>query len=1639
MKKLWLLVVALIVTCGVFAQTPVNDDCAGLIDLGAAPVCPPDIFNNVNATPSNIGNDNAPSCFNSGTAERDVWFMFTCPDTLFDFRITVTGVGGNGIQNPEFAVYRGDCIFDGLAELLCAKADLGENSVFLDVTGLTPGIMYFIRVSDYSATATPNSGDFTLCVGPIPPVNNIDDGGSTLCEGTLFDTGGPDGDYSSNEDNTFVICPNQPNGCITFTLNYYNIEPGFGASSDALTFYDGPNTSAPVLAQIQGGGFGDIAPAAGGGVCFQVQATSGCLTVQFTSDGVVEQEGFMGQWECSTQPCVPPSSLTVNTTITNTQIIDAVSTAATTVTVADINCANNAYGTFEFATDNNELGLKKGLVLTSGDANLVVGPNFFTNAGLGNGGGSDPDLEYLSIQQGNGLPTNDACVVELDVFVATNELTFEYVFGSDEYPEYAYSNFNDIFAFLVSGPGIVGDPGLINSAKNIAVLPGTNLPIQINNVNNLLNWQYYRNTEISQTLEYDGLTSDSLGVKKSLTARTAVIPCNTYRLKLAVADRGDSAFDSGVFVSDIQGGTPDLAVQFASGIDYFIEDCSGADDFLVISLSSPVEETTSFVVNIGGTATLGVDYLLNIPNVITFLPGQTTLTFPITPLDDNLVEGNETITISLSNNFGCGTVVYKTITIDLKDNVEVLVNGGDTLFVCAGATLQLEATGAANYFWAPPGAVSNPFIGTPTITPTNDIWLEVTGTIATCVDKDSVFIKIIAPTLDAEALTPVNICQGNSVTLIANNNVNNMGLTWTPAAGLNSTTAGTVIATPSVTTTYKVTLAIAGCTLTDEVVVNVDTLFFPDFFVTDTTICENYSVNLAEVLTSSTSYSWTPNAGLDDPTSSGPLATPNTSTIYTLTATSANNYCSSTASVTVNVIAADVDITGPGYVELCLGDTLFLSAQSAPNTSVVQWSPAFYVNTPTGPNVFTVPDESYTLTATYNVNGCIVYDSVQIRVDSLPFSAITRVPDKSIYCPGDTIYLISKTYEPASFPDMEHEWALFGGQLTPVENWNMVIVATATNTFERLTTNRGCSRLDTVPVPVATPPQLFISYNPPAVCPGEQVQLNLIVDPPGTVIEWTSDQTLSCTDCLNPTVTPTGTASYTVKATEADCPSEVSVTIPVLPLPTLGLPVNPVICPGQQQLLNQALPQPGVLYAWTSEPPGFVSSQANPVVSPDQTTTYTVTAEGPGFCQTTEIVTVTVAQVAELQATSSTFVCLGQTAEIVLTVTPPGTAIQWQSAQQLSCQNCLNPTVVPTGTDTYTVTTPQATCPDTLTFTIPVLPLPILSLAQNPSICLGTAVILNTAPPEPNITYTWTSTPSGFVSGVANPAVSPTQTTTYTIVANGPGVCEVQQSVTVTPLTAEISAGADQEICPGENATLTATVTGTQGTIVWQPGSISGAAIQVSPSANLLYTATLSYGPNNSCVDSDQVLVEVSPPVQITELKRDTTDDEVLCLGEPLTLKAIVTPAGDNTFVWTQNGTILAGLTADSVRIVLTGDAGVSVVGVTATNSFGCTATETIEVETKRCFDMPNAFTPGNDDVNNVFRPIFFGGSATVVSFQVYNRWGNKVFEAKDNLISWDGKHDGKDAPMDVYVYYIKIRYANGEEEERRGDVTLMR
>lgn len=213
--------------------------------------------------------------------------------------------------------------------------------------------------------------------------------------------------------------------------------------------------------------------------------------------------------------------------------------------------SDEAFGFFE--DKKARLGMKKGLVMTTGGIAGLSAKN--TSAGMSNNTHANvegrvdanaqsvscPDLESLL---GNGKKTFDACVIELDIVPTADTLSFNYVFGSEEYDEYVGSEYNDVFAFFISGEGIKGD-------KNLAVVPGSNVPVSVNSINNgggstyksrpSNSTFYISNIDGHVGIEYDGMT-------KLMEIHQPVVAYKTYHLKLAIADVADNSFDSGVLL-----------------------------------------------------------------------------------------------------------------------------------------------------------------------------------------------------------------------------------------------------------------------------------------------------------------------------------------------------------------------------------------------------------------------------------------------------------------------------------------------------------------------------------------------------------------------------------------------------------------------------------------------------------------------------------------------------------------------------------------------------------------------------------------------------------------------------------------------------------------------------------------------------------------------------------------------------------------------------------------------------------------------------------------------------------------------------------------------------------------------------------
>jgi gliding motility-associated-like protein len=260
---------------------------------------------------------------------------------------------------------------------------------------------------------------------------------------------------------------------------------------------------------------------------------------------------------------VTDNSNTVQYYVQNVLLGTGVSVSNITFNGGNANVVNPSVG--EFTDANSMIGLPAGFAMGTGDIDLASQPNNSGNASLGGGGaaGQDPDLAIIAT---NTLV--DQCIVEFDFIPTGDTISFNFVFASEEYPEYVCSGFNDVFGFFLTGTNPYG-PNYV--AENIALVPDPNNPgsftsteVAINTINpgvagangssincsNIdANWQSYSayyvsndaNSGNSPSFVYDGRTV-------SIPVVAPVVCGETYHIKLAIADAGDEFYDSGVFL-----------------------------------------------------------------------------------------------------------------------------------------------------------------------------------------------------------------------------------------------------------------------------------------------------------------------------------------------------------------------------------------------------------------------------------------------------------------------------------------------------------------------------------------------------------------------------------------------------------------------------------------------------------------------------------------------------------------------------------------------------------------------------------------------------------------------------------------------------------------------------------------------------------------------------------------------------------------------------------------------------------------------------------------------------------------------------------------------------------------------------------
>ena len=378
---------------------------------------------------------------------------------------------------------------------------------------------------------------------------------------------------------------------------------------------------------------------------------------------------------------VGKSQLVVDNTLTPQQLVNSV-LMGNGVNAFNITYSGGTNTIGRFTATGTNLGMSAGVILKTGDIAGAVGPN--DQGGEGTSGSllGDPDLDMLTTNA-----TDDATILEFDFVPSSDSVSFRYIFASEEYNEYVCSQFNDVFGFFLSGPGISGPYS--NNAINIALIPNSTMPVSIGTVNNgnigangnaatctpggMVNSQYFVDNDASgeNWIQFDGFTV-------VLVASANVICGDTFHIKMAISDVVDASFDSGVFLEaeSFSSRGVNITTQTLSGDSVVSEGCTGAG-FIFTRVDTTVVDTISMVIS--GNAIAGIDYDA-FPDTIIFPIGVDTIIIPINTIQDNVYEGTDTLITTVSFVTECGNTIIRQGIIYIVDTI-LITSAPDTFIV----------------------------------------------------------------------------------------------------------------------------------------------------------------------------------------------------------------------------------------------------------------------------------------------------------------------------------------------------------------------------------------------------------------------------------------------------------------------------------------------------------------------------------------------------------------------------------------------------------------------------------------------------------------------------------------------------------------------------------------------------------------------------------------------------------------------------------------------------------------------------------------------------------------------------------------------------------------------------------------------
>lgn len=432
---------------------------------------------------------------------------------------------------------------------------------------------------------------------------------------------------------------------------------------------------------------------------------------------------------------------------------------------------------------------------------------------------------------------------------------------------------------------------------------------------------------------------------------------------------------------------------------------------------------------------------------------------------------------------------------------------------------------------------------------------------------------------------------------------------------------------------------------------------------------------------------------------------------------------------------------------------------------------------------------------------------------------------------------------------------------------------------------------------------------------------------------------------------------------------------------------------------------------------------------------YPVTYNTWQVCPATDTLIVKVLGLANIGVTADTTVCIGEPIQLGAT---GGFYFFWEPPLYLNNATIANPISTTTTDITYAVTVfNDSTCPNTDSVHITVIQKPTAGFSAD-TVCEGTATtIVDLAQPQGSLTYIWHMGNGAIINDTLS-SYAYTQGGTYMvtqIVDNGVCTDTAYQQVNIDQKP--VADFTVDNACEGVQTFINDLSQAQGGDYTWHMGD--GTTVNdtidsylYSNAGNYEVMQVINLG---ACADTavQYVLISDAP---LADFDYSFVDSQTVAFNN--------ISQGGNSWEWLYGD----GSSSNSQNPQHHYNPGSYNVWLVAVNNAGCSdsATQVIVIPNKPdtasmikdAIYIPNAFSPNGDGNNDVWQ-VYTNAAIQYFSLNIYNRWGEKVYESNDNGTGWDGRYKAQLQDPQSFVYTLSIVLQHGERRAFKGSVLLMK